>query len=67
MPVNGETEVGVARNGDKAEPVTVRTAHEKNSESWGLESLDRELTVFREQHSLPQEGRRGHRDSDPYR
>ena len=30
MAVNGENEAGVTRDGDKAEPVTVVTAHEKS-------------------------------------
>jgi hypothetical protein len=30
MAVNGENKAGVARDGDKAEPVTVVAAHEKS-------------------------------------
>jgi hypothetical protein len=61
MAVNGESEAGVARDGDKAEPVAV-TAHKK----FRIQRARFKLTVCREQHSLRQEGHSDHQDSDPY-
>ena len=62
MSINGEKEARVARDGDKAEPVTVVSS----MRSLKLNRLDLELTLGHERHSLRQEGLRDHRDSDPY-
>jgi hypothetical protein len=63
MSVNGESEAGIARDGDKAESVTIITAHEKSQS----QKVRPELTVCLAGHSLWQEGHRmDHQHSDPY-
>ena len=63
MAINRENETGVARDGDKAEPVADLKADEEPKR----ERSDLALTVHLVEHSQWQEGRRGHRDSDPCR
>ena len=64
MAINRENETGVARDGDKAEPVAVLRADEKPKR----ERPDLALTVSLVERSQQQEERfAGHQDSDPCR
>ena len=51
MAVNGENVAGVARDGNKAEPVTVAMIRSR-MRSLELKGIDLELTVFLDKHSL---------------
>lgn len=61
MVINREKVVGVTRDGDNAEPITV-IINEGSYALW----LYLGLTVYRLQHSLSQEGPGDHQYIDPY-